>query len=91
MRKRIFETIQRAEGDSRISRVYDIVLMVLIVASIIPLMFMTYHPAYRIIELVTVTVFTIDYLLRWITAGYLDGLRNNQEEKEKGEAKQNLQ
>ena len=46
-------------------------------------MFLTYHPAYRIIELVTVTVFTIDYLLRWITASYLDGLRNNQEEKEK--------
>lgn len=33
-RKRIFEIIQRAEGDSRISRIYDIVMMVLIVASI---------------------------------------------------------
>ena len=89
MRKRIFETIQRAEGDSWVSRIYDIVMMVLIVASIIPLMFMTYHPAYRIIELVTVTVFIIDYLLRWITASYLDGLRNNQEKKAKGEAAQN--
>ncbi|MBQ1673755.1 MAG: ion transporter [Bacteroidales bacterium] len=69
-RKRIFEIIQRAEGDSRISRIYDIVMMVLIVASIIPLMFLTYHPAFRIIELVTVIVFIIDYLLRWITADY---------------------
>lgn len=69
-RKKIYDLIERADGSFRASRIYDVAMMVLIVVSIIPLMFVTPHPAFRIIELATVTVFIIDYLLRWITADY---------------------
>ena len=70
IRKRIFDIIQRDIGKSRGSRIYDVVMMVLIIASIVPMTFTTYHPVFRIVELVSVSVFIIDYILRWITADY---------------------
>ena len=69
-RQRLFILIDRSEGRTRISRTYDITMMILIIVSIIPLMFTESHPYFRIMEIVTVTVFIIDYILRWITADY---------------------
>ncbi|MBR3064587.1 MAG: ion transporter [Bacteroidales bacterium] len=51
-------------------RIYDVFMMVMIVVSIIPLMFTETNAAFRIIELVTVSIFIIDYILRWMTADY---------------------
>lgn len=69
-RERLYIVLERSEGRSRISRAYDAVMMLLIIVSIIPLMFSTEHSVFRIIEIVTVTVFILDYLLRWMTADY---------------------
>lgn len=69
-RQRLFIVIERAEGRSRLSRMYDIFMMVLIMVSIFPMMFTQQRPAYRIIEIVTVSFFIVDYLLRWITADF---------------------
>ena len=69
-RKKIFYWIEKADGNSWISRAYDIFMMVMIVISILPLMFTEPYPAVRTIELVTVSIFIIDYLLRWMTADY---------------------
>ena len=70
MRNRIYEIIEPAKQGDVISLVYDILMLVAITASIIPLMFVEENDAFRVIELVTVTFFIIDYLLRWITADY---------------------
>ena len=69
-RERLYIILERSEGRSRISQIYDAVMMLVIIISIIPLMFTTDYPVFGITELVTVTVFIIDYLLRWITADY---------------------
>jgi len=69
-RERLYIIIERDEGQSRISRIYDIVMVVSILVSVIPLMFKETRPSHLIIEQVTVTFFIIDYLLRWITADY---------------------
>lgn len=50
------------------SRVYDWYMLVMIIASIVPLMFIEDYPIFKIIEIVTVTAFIIDYLLRWYTS-----------------------
>lgn len=50
------------------SRIYDWYMLVMIIASIIPLMFLRDYYIFRVIEVVTVTAFIIDYLLRWYTA-----------------------
>ena len=70
MRKRIYEIIEQAKEGDRISFVYDCVMLVAIVASIIPLMFTTDYPVFKVIEIITVSLFILDYILRWITADY---------------------
>ena len=68
MRKRILEIIEPSKDGDVASFVYDVVMLVAIVASIIQLMFVQEYRAFRIIENVTVTLFIVDYLLRWMTA-----------------------
>jgi voltage-gated potassium channel len=45
-------------------------MIVVILLSIVPLMFMKVYPIFDVIEKVTVVIFIIDYLLRWSTADY---------------------
>ena len=67
-RNRIFEIVERGGHSDKVSIVYDILMLIAIAASIIPLMFVREIPAFKWIEQVTVTIFILDYLLRWITA-----------------------
>lgn len=50
------------------SRLYDWYMLIMIIASITPLMFIDDYPIFKVIEIVTVIAFIIDYLLRWSTA-----------------------
>jgi voltage-gated potassium channel len=70
MRKKIFQLIERSTDSNVLSLLYDIVMLTAITASIIPLMFAKDYPVFHTIEQVTVTIFIIDYLLRWLTADY---------------------
>lgn len=70
IRKRVYEIIEKAEGDDTISAFYDYAMIVIIVISIIPLAFKTESTLLQLIDKVTVTIFIVDYLLRWLTADY---------------------
>lgn len=70
MRKRIYEIIEVAKENDIISSIYDIGMMVVIILSLIPLAFKTETIILLIIDKVTVSIFIIDYILRWITADY---------------------
>ena len=70
MRKRIYNIIEQAHDGDKTSLLYDILMLVAITASIIPLMFVEETPTFRFFEQVTVSFFIIDYFLRWITADY---------------------
>ena len=50
------------------SRIYDWYMLVMIIASIVPLMFIEDYPIFKVIEIITVTAFIIDYILRWYTS-----------------------
>lgn len=50
------------------SRIYDWYMLVMIIASIVPLMFIEDYPIFKVIEIITVTAFIIDYFLRWYTS-----------------------
>ncbi len=69
-RKRIFEIIEKAEGDDRVSAVYDFSMILFIILSLLPLAFKTENILFDVLDKITVTVFIIDYILRWITADY---------------------
>lgn len=70
MRKRIFEIIETAKDDDKISSIYDAVMLLAIIISIIPLGFKQSFPVFYYTDIVTTTLFIIDYILRLITADF---------------------
>lgn len=68
IRNNIFDIIEKDEHNKPASKVYDIVMLVVIILSIIPLMCTTEQPWFKAIDVVTIAVFIVDYLLRWMTA-----------------------
>ena len=70
MRRKIYNIIEQAKDGNKISLAYDILMIIAIAASIIPLMFVEDTKAFRVIEQITVSFFILDYLLRWLTADY---------------------
>ena len=70
MRKRLFEVIELSNGNDKLSRLYDVIMMCAIVISLIPLAFKEINALFSAIDYVTAGIFVIDYLLRFITADY---------------------
>lgn len=70
LRKRIYEVIEAAKEGDALSSVYDSVILITVVLSLIPLAFKAQGLAFSIIDRITVTIFIIDYILRWATADY---------------------
>lgn len=70
MRKRIFEVIELSDGNDKLSRFYDVLMMCVIVISLIPLAFKEINTLFLAIDYVTAGIFVIDYLLRFMTADY---------------------
>ena len=67
-RKRIFEIIETAKEDDRLSNVYDVFMMIVIVLSLVPLAFKTEYTLFVVFEKIAVVIFIIDYILRLWTA-----------------------
>ena len=70
MRKKLFSIIESAENNSKLSNVYDFIMMVAIVISVVPLAFKETNTVFQWIDYITVTIFVLDYFLRLITADY---------------------
>ena len=70
MRKRVYEIIEVGKDRDRISKIYDVCMMIVIVISLIPLAFKEENAVFNMMEGITVAIFIIDYLLRLITADY---------------------
>lgn len=68
IRQRIFEIIEVSEGSDLASSVYDFFMLAVIIISLVPMAFKGRYLIFTIIEQVTVTVFIIDYILRFFTA-----------------------
>lgn len=70
MRKRIYEIIEVAGENDKASKAYDVLMIVLIIISIIPLAMKNPSPMWESAEKICVAVFLFDYLLRLSTADY---------------------
>ncbi|MCD7827603.1 MAG: ion transporter [Clostridiales bacterium] len=68
MRRRIFEIIEPSENGNKLSKIYDFVMIGVIIASIVPLAFKTSNAVFDWIDYISVAIFIIDYILRLITA-----------------------
>ena len=70
MRKRIYQIIEKSDGEDWLSLIYDVFMMMVIVASLVPLAFKAENAVFYWIDKVSMVIFIIDYLLRWMTADY---------------------
>lgn len=76
MRKRIFEIIELSNGSDLWSSIYDYFMMIIIVASLLPLAFKQDTIVFVVIDKIAVTIFIIDYLLRLCTADFKYGKKS---------------
>ncbi|SDA60745.1 voltage-gated potassium channel [Butyrivibrio sp. INlla18] len=70
MRKRIFGIIETSEENDKISSIYDAVMLLAIIISIVPLAFKKSFAIFQYTDIVTTVLFIVDYVLRLITADY---------------------
>ena len=68
IKRQIFNIINKDNKDKLAARIYDSVMLIFIILSIVPLMFVKTYPVFRIIEIVTLISFILDYIARWFTA-----------------------
>ena len=68
-RKRLFDIVE-TESNSLISKIYDWAMLVFIVISLVPLAFREQTATLIWLDWISVSVFIVDYLLRWLTADY---------------------
>ena len=69
-RRRLYEIVEQAQNDDKLSLFYDIFMIVVVIISLIPLGFKDEYPVFKITDVCTAIIFAIDYLLRWMTADY---------------------
>ena len=70
MREKIYHVIEPGTRQTKGSKAYDAFMIVVIILSLIPLMFKEMTPALYWLDWITVSIFIIDYILRWITADF---------------------
>ena len=68
MRKRVFEIIEISKDDDKTSSIYDAVMLLAIIVSILPLAFKTNFQPFIYTDIITTILFIIDYALRLFTA-----------------------
>ncbi|MFC5632118.1 MULTISPECIES: ion transporter [Streptococcus] len=69
MRENVFSILEN-KSDSLISKSYNLLMLVTIFLSIVPLMFKEHLLMFTVFEYVTTAVFCMDYILRWVTADF---------------------
>ena len=62
--------IEASKDGDKLSSIYDSFILITVIVSLIPLAFKEQTPLFSVIDKITVTIFIVDYILRWITADY---------------------
>lgn len=70
MRKRIYEIIEVAADNDIASKIYDVIMLIVIFLSLVPIAAKRTDGVMAIIDIAATVVFIIDYILRLTTADY---------------------
>ena len=62
-RKEIYQIIEKDDGSSFWSHIYDVFMLCMIILSVVPLMFWDDYPVFKYIEMGTTAVFIIALLI----------------------------
>lgn len=70
LRKRVYTIIEVSNGDDVLSKIYDCLMMIVIILSLVPLAFKETNTVFNLIDKISASIFIIDYILRWCTADF---------------------
>ncbi len=70
IRKKIFDVIEPQKRTNRFGWIYDVGMLIIIFLSIFPLVFKETNTFFYVTDIICVTIFIIDYILRWATADF---------------------
>lgn len=76
MRDFIHRIVGKAAHNDRLSRAYDIFIMVVAIVSLVPIMFKESAPWIEQLDLITVYILLFDYVLRWVVYDKISGRRS---------------
>ena len=75
MKKRIFQIVEKAENNDKASKIFDNSILIIITINIVAIILesydnlaVSYKDIFRYIEIVSVIIFTVEYLLRFWTS-----------------------
>lgn len=77
--KRILEKINNIiepNKESKISQVYDSIMLIAIVIGVLPLMFRTQYKLFWYFDVISCICFVVDYILRWVTCRLHSNMKN---------------
>lgn len=75
-KKRIYEIIESSRGNDRASKLYDTMILVAIFIGLVPMTMKTANEYTRLIDLITVIIFLVDYIFRFYTSDYKMGVKS---------------
>lgn len=71
IRQKIYNIIEpNDKNELTLSRIYDSIMLIAIIVSIVPLMFRQQSELFLYFDIIPCSLFIIDYILRWLTADY---------------------
>lgn len=76
LKRRIYEIIENSKEGDLPSKIYDTMILVAIIVGLVPLTMKVDNQYTRLIDLVTVIIFLIDYILRLYTSDYKMGVKS---------------
>ncbi len=76
LKKRIYEVIEAAGVNDPASKTYDIMMLIAVIVSMIPLTTRNTNIYMKIIDIVTLCLFIFDYIVRVYTADYKMGVKS---------------
>ncbi len=71
LREGIYRIVRRADDGDTASKVYDVLIMLAAIVSMVPLMFKQSNEILDTIDVITVYVLFMDYIFHWATYDYL--------------------
>lgn len=78
LREQLYRIVRKAEPGDRLGKAYDIFIMLVAIASIVPLMFKESDAFLDRLDIITVYILFFDYIFRWISYDYISGRKSPQ-------------
>lgn len=76
LKRRIYEIIEASRDKDSASKAYDLMILVAVIVGLIPLTMKTENIYTKLIDLITVLIFLVDYILRVYTSDYKMGIKS---------------